>query len=77
MRKLMEQAQQMQAQLAATQEVLAAKTYEGTAGGSAVMVVVNGATPFCQLSVVSHQLSVVSGQLHPVGPAFQPVRGQA
>ena len=43
MRKLMEQAQQMQAQLAATQEVLAAKTYEGTAGGGAVVVVVNGA----------------------------------
>ena len=43
MRKLMEQAQQMQAQLAAAQEELAVKTYEGTAGGGAVTVVVNGA----------------------------------
>ena len=39
----MEQAQQMQAQLAAAQEELAAKTYEGTAGGGAVTVVVSGA----------------------------------
>lgn len=38
----MEQAQQMQAQLAAAQEELVAKTYEGTAGGGAVVVVVNG-----------------------------------
>ena len=43
MRKLMEQAQQMQSQLAAAQEELAAKTYEGTAGGGAVTVVVSGA----------------------------------
>lgn len=43
MRKLMEQAQQMQTQLAAAQEELAAKTYEGTAGGGAVTVVVSGA----------------------------------
>lgn len=42
MRQLMEQAQQMQAQLAAAQEELATKTYEGTAGGRAVVVVVNG-----------------------------------
>lgn len=43
MRQLMEQAQQMQAQLAVAQEELAAKTYEGTAGGGAVTVVVSGA----------------------------------
>ena len=43
MRQLMAQAQQMQAQLAAAQEELAAKTYEGTAGGGAVTVVVSGA----------------------------------
>ncbi len=43
MRKLMEQAQQMQAQLAVAQEELATKTYEGTAGGGAVTVVVSGA----------------------------------
>lgn len=43
MRQLMEQAQQMQQQFAAAQEELAAKTYEGTAGGGAVTVVVSGA----------------------------------
>jgi DNA-binding YbaB/EbfC family protein len=43
MRQLMAQAQQMQAQLAAAQEELAAKTYEGTAGGGVVTVVVSGA----------------------------------
>ncbi len=43
MRQLMAQAQQMQAQLAAAQEELATKTYQGTAGGGAVTVVVNGA----------------------------------
>ena len=43
MRQLMAQAQQMQAELAQAQEELAAKTYEGTAGGGVVTVVVNGA----------------------------------
>ena len=43
MRKLMEQAQQMQSQLAAAQEELSAKTYQGTAGGGAVTVEVSGA----------------------------------
>jgi nucleoid-associated protein EbfC len=42
MRQLMEQAQKMQQQLAAAQEELAGKTYEGTAGGGMVSVVVNG-----------------------------------
>ena len=43
MRKLMEQAQQVQSQLAAAQEELSAKTYQGTAGGGAVTVLVSGA----------------------------------
>jgi DNA-binding YbaB/EbfC family protein len=42
MRKLMEQAQQMQEQMAAQQEQLAAQTFEGTAGGGVVKVTVTG-----------------------------------
>ncbi len=42
MRKLMQQAQQMQAQMQQAQEALAAQTFQGTAGGGAVTVVVTG-----------------------------------
>jgi nucleoid-associated protein EbfC len=42
MQQLMAQAQQMQQQMMAAQETLAAKTYEGTAGGGAVTAVVKG-----------------------------------
>jgi hypothetical protein len=42
MRQLMEQAQQMQQQMMAAQEALAAKTYEGTAGGGVVKAVIRG-----------------------------------
>ena len=42
MQKLMQQAQQMQAQIAAAQEELASKTYEGTAGGGVVKATVRG-----------------------------------
>jgi DNA-binding YbaB/EbfC family protein len=42
MRQLMQQAQQMQAQIQSAQEELAAKTYEGTAGGGVVKAVVLG-----------------------------------
>ena len=42
MRQLMEQAQQMQQQMVAAQESLAAKTYEGTAGGGVVKAVIQG-----------------------------------
>ncbi len=42
MRKLMEQAQQMQEQMAAQQEKLAAQTFEGTAGGGVVKSTVKG-----------------------------------
>ena len=42
MRKLMEQAQQMQEQMTAQQEKLATQTFEGTAGGGVVKAVVTG-----------------------------------
>jgi hypothetical protein len=42
MRQLMQQAQQMQAQIQSAQDELAAKTYEGTAGGGVVKAVVLG-----------------------------------
>lgn len=42
MRKLLKQAQEMQAQVARAQEELAAKTYEATAGGNMVRAVVRG-----------------------------------
>lgn len=42
MRKLMKQAQQMQAQMAQMQEQLALETVEGSAGGGMVLVTMNG-----------------------------------
>lgn len=42
MQKMMKQVQKMQADMARTQEELAAKTVEATAGGGMVRVVVNG-----------------------------------
>lgn len=42
MRKLMEQAAQMQQQLQAAQEEMAAREFEGTAGGGVVTAVVTG-----------------------------------
>lgn len=42
MQQLMQQAQQMQAQMVAAQEALAAKTYEGTAGGGVVKATMKG-----------------------------------
>jgi len=42
MMKLMEQAQQMQSQMAAAQEALAARTVTGTAGGGVVTVEADG-----------------------------------
>ncbi|MFP3913981.1 MAG: YbaB/EbfC family nucleoid-associated protein, partial [Actinomycetota bacterium] len=43
MRQLMQQAQKMQEQLAAAQEELASRTFEGTAGGGMVTATVTGA----------------------------------
>ena len=42
MRKLMQQAQQMQEQMVAHQEQLAAQTFQGTAGGGVVKATVTG-----------------------------------
>lgn len=42
MRKLMEQAAQMQEQLMAAQQEMAAKEFEGTAGGGVVKAIVGG-----------------------------------
>ena len=42
MRQLMQQAQQMQAQIESAQEELAGKEYEGTSGGGVVKAVVRG-----------------------------------
>jgi len=42
MRQLMAQAQQMQQQMQATQDELASREYEGTAGGGVVKVTVKG-----------------------------------
>ncbi len=42
MAQLMKQANQMQLRMKKTQEELAQRTYEGTAGGGAVKITVNG-----------------------------------
>lgn len=42
MRKLMQQAQQMQEQMASAQEQLASQTFEGSAGGGVVTATVSG-----------------------------------
>lgn len=42
LRKLMQQAQEMQEQMATAQEELAAKTFEGSAGGGVVKATVTG-----------------------------------
>ncbi|HLT97808.1 MAG TPA: YbaB/EbfC family nucleoid-associated protein [Acidimicrobiia bacterium] len=42
MRQLMKQAQKMQEQLAAAQQELASRTFEGTAGGGVVTATVSG-----------------------------------
>lgn len=56
MRQLMQQAQKMQEQLAAAQQELAEKTFEGTAGGGVVKATVTGAQ---ELRAISIDASVV------------------
>lgn len=51
MNQLMRQAQQMQEQLAAAQEELASKTFEGTAGGGVVTATVSGAQELVSLEI--------------------------
>ncbi len=48
---LMKQAQQMQAKMGALQKELAVKEFEGSAGGGAVKVVVNGKQELLSLSI--------------------------
>jgi nucleoid-associated protein EbfC len=51
MRQLMAQAQKMQQQLAEAQQELAAKTFEGTAGGGMVTATVTGAQELVAISI--------------------------
>jgi len=51
MRQLMAQAQKMQEQLAAAQQELATKTFEGTAGGGMVTATVTGAQELVAISI--------------------------
>lgn len=51
MRQIMAQAQKMQQQLAAAQEELAGKTFEGTAGGGMVIATVSGAQELISVSI--------------------------
>jgi hypothetical protein len=51
MRKLMQQAQQMQKQMAKQQEVLAQKSFEASSGGGMVTAVVNGHHALLELKI--------------------------
>lgn len=51
MRQLMQQAQKMQEQLAAAQEELAARTFEGTAGGGVVRATVSGSQELLEVQL--------------------------
>ncbi|MGH8913906.1 MAG: YbaB/EbfC family nucleoid-associated protein [Acidimicrobiia bacterium] len=51
MRQIMAQAQKMQAQLAAAQEELAKRTFEGSAGGGMVTATVTGAQELVAISI--------------------------
>jgi nucleoid-associated protein EbfC len=51
MNQLLRQAQQMQEQLMATREDLAARTYEGHSGGGAVKVIVTGSGRIDSISI--------------------------
>ncbi len=51
MQQLMKQAQKMQEQLLAAQEELAAKTFEGTAGGGMVKAVVTGSQELVSVEI--------------------------
>jgi nucleoid-associated protein EbfC len=51
MRQIMAQAQKMQEQLASAQEQLAARSFEGTAGGGVVKATVTGAQELIEISI--------------------------
>lgn len=56
MRQLMQQAQELQQQMVAAQESLAAKTYEGTAGGGVVKATVKGSGEVVSVEIDSDVL---------------------
>ena len=51
MRKLMQQAQQMQEELAAAQDQLASATFEGSAGGGVVKATVTGSNEIVSVEI--------------------------
>ena len=51
MRKLMQQAQQMQEELAAAQDQLASATFEGSAGGGVVKATVTGSNEIVSVAI--------------------------
>ena len=51
MRQLMKQAQKMQEQLAAAQEEMASRTFEGTAGGGVVTATVSGSQELMNVTI--------------------------
>ena len=51
MRQLMKQAQKMQEQLAAAQQELATKTFEGTSGGGVVKATVSGSQELVSITI--------------------------
>lgn len=51
MRQLMKQAQKMQEQLAAAQEELASRTFEGSAGGGVVTATVSGSHELISVAI--------------------------
>jgi len=51
MRQLMKQAQKMQEQLAAAQQELATKTFDGTAGGGVVSATVSGSQELVSVTI--------------------------
>jgi DNA-binding YbaB/EbfC family protein len=54
--KLLEQAQQMQEQMAKAQEEMANETVEGTAGGGAVTVKANGAGKILEIKIAKNAI---------------------
>lgn len=58
MRKLLQQAQQMQAQVAQAQEELASREFEATAGGGAVAATVTGDGKVVSVTFVDPELLV-------------------
>lgn len=63
MRQIMAQAQKMQEQLAAAQQDLAGKTFEGTSGGGMVTAVVSGAQELVSISISPEVIDPDEGEM--------------